>query len=172
MSKYGIFLGRFQPFHVGHEAIVHEIIADGLTPVVCIGSCNVQDEKNPYTPGQRYDMIQAVFPGIDVFTFNDYDSWEKWAEDLLGDLKYFGVADASVFYVNHKEVDKCSFTFKGTSYVDCYWSDIIEKEGYKVKFVTYPKKLGIDISARDIRKNLEENKHYLDSRVYNLIKGY
>ncbi len=39
-----------------------------------------------------------------------------------------------------------------------------------MKEATYPQALNINISATDIRADLEGNKHFLDGRIYKLLK--
>ena len=71
---YGVFLGRFQPFHIAHEAVVHEIMIDGLEPLILIGSPDKVDAKNPLTLVQRFAIIRTVFPDITIRTCNDSSS--------------------------------------------------------------------------------------------------
>jgi len=54
----GLFIGRFQPFHLGHL----DAIRFGLSKVenlwIGIGSSNKSNEKrNPFTADERKDMI-------------------------------------------------------------------------------------------------------------------
>jgi bifunctional NMN adenylyltransferase/nudix hydrolase len=167
MKKYGMFLGRFQPFHVGHEAVVHEIIADGREPVLVIGSSNVINEKNPYTPQQRKDMIHCVFPEISVMTVPDCPDDEKWVQELKFIENYLDSNDIT-WYTTYKISDRSLYTYKNTIYT--YYQHFLTAEGLSVTEATYPSKLGIKISATDIRKDIDEHRHYLDSRVYKYLK--
>lgn len=168
--KYGVFIGRFQPFHIGHEAIVHEIISDDRIPVIMVGSANVTNDRNPFSISDRLNMIGMVFSYARIFGITDNDSWDKWWETISSWLPNVP-KEAITFYINHKESDRCDFEFNGKQYKNEFWSAIVEDQGYATKHVTYPKLLNININASDIRKDLEGNKHYLDSRVYNYIKG-
>lgn len=172
--KYGLVLGRFQPFHVAHEAIVHEVMADGLTPIVLIGSSNVLNERNPFTLSQREEMIHKVFPEITVVPISDNEhDWDTWFKALYWELRNsLGQLDNSqlVWYINNKEKDRTYFEFKGKLYNNQFYTQVFTDLGFKVKESTYGKLLGLDINATDIRNNMEAHKHYLDARVYKYIQ--
>lgn len=54
----GLLIGRFQPFHRGHRAVLTEILTDCEEAVVAIGSAQLSHtEENPFTAGERYQMI-------------------------------------------------------------------------------------------------------------------
>lgn len=175
--KYGLLLGRFQPFHIAHEAIVHEIINDGLEPIIILGSRNVINEKNPYTVSQRINMITSVFPDVTLSLSEDCDDWNEWLNKLINNAPNKRIRDMLldkseiVWYINNKESDRTYFEFNGKIYNNQFYTQIFKDLGYQVKEATYPSKLKLDISATSIRQNLEENKHYLHSSVYSYIKG-
>lgn len=167
--KYGLILGRFQPFHIAHESIIHEVMNDGLEPIIILGSANVINDSNPYTVRQRATMIQKVFPEIVVVPTDDnMEDWDIWHEGLLKNIKL----DKSqiVWYINNKESDRTYFKFNGKLYNNQFYTQIFKDLGYETKEATYPSKLNLSISATGIRDNLEESKHYLDARVYKYIK--
>lgn len=177
MNKFGIIIGRYQPFHIAHEAMIHEIIADGRTPIVLLGSSNVINEKNPYTVDQRVKMLHAVFPDLWAIPINDCETDELWAEQLQDVVRFiateskrFSGLDKTdiVWYTNFKEKDKSVFEYKGRLY--SYYTGILKEMGFIVKAVSYPKLLNLEIDASDIRKDLEAHKHYLDGRVYKQLK--
>jgi bifunctional NMN adenylyltransferase/nudix hydrolase len=171
MINYGVFIGRFQPFHLGHEAIIHEIIADGLVPIIIIGSANIKDSRNPWSVMDRCEMIRLVFPDIIIFTANDHLSYDKWWTDMQVDLISTDIYHKSVFYINNKEQDRCDFILNGKEYKNSFYTEIFRNEGCIVKEVTYPKLLNIPISASKIRDDIRGYRHYLDGRVYNYISG-
>lgn len=181
--KYGLVLGRFQPFHIAHEAIIHEVIADGLEPIIILGSSNVINERNPYTFSQRMDMIKTVFPNIVTLAVPDSNDWDMWYKNIEFNLRCF-INDVTeiemaseldkldvVWYINNKEKDRTYFEFNGKLYNNQFYSQIFKDLGYTVKEATYPSNLRLDINATDIRNNLETHRHFLDARVYKYIKG-
>lgn len=66
MSR-GFYVGRFQPLHEGHEAVLREIAAECDELVVGIGSADKSHSvDNPFTAGERHVMITRTLEGIDV----------------------------------------------------------------------------------------------------------
>lgn len=60
---YLIFIGRVQPFHVGHHKILTEALKRAKCAVMLIGSSNTSRSiRNPFTFEERADMIRACFP--------------------------------------------------------------------------------------------------------------
>ncbi len=65
MARYdfGVFVGRFQPLHVGHEHVVRQALLQTKHLIVLIGSANVaRDTRNPFTYAERSAMFASVFP--------------------------------------------------------------------------------------------------------------
>lgn len=57
----GLFLGRFQPFHLGHLDVVKRLSQQHREVIVAIGSAQVSHtEKNPFTGGERVEMAHAA----------------------------------------------------------------------------------------------------------------
>lgn len=65
-KKFGVFIGRFQPFHIGHEHIIREALSKVDKLIVLVGSAKqARDTRNPFTFKERSDMIRASF-GIEM----------------------------------------------------------------------------------------------------------
>lgn len=59
---FGVFIGRFQPLHIGHEHVIREALERVGTLVVLVGSANVaRDVRNPFTFTEREHMIRTAF---------------------------------------------------------------------------------------------------------------
>lgn len=57
----GLFLGRFQPFHLGHLEVARRLAARHDELVLAIGSANVSHTAaNPFTGGERVEMARAA----------------------------------------------------------------------------------------------------------------
>jgi nicotinamide-nucleotide adenylyltransferase len=80
----GLFIGRFQPFHMGHMKVVEEIIGSVDKLVLGIGSAQTSHTvDDPFTAGERHMMISEslnekkiqnyyIIPLIDI---NRYSVW-------------------------------------------------------------------------------------------------
>jgi nicotinamide-nucleotide adenylyltransferase len=61
MTDRGLFLGRFQPMHLGHLAVLKRIAAEHDEVLVGIGSANVSHTPtNPFTGGERLEMVHGA----------------------------------------------------------------------------------------------------------------
>jgi len=70
---YSVFIGRFQPPHLGHiRSMVHALeISEKL--IVIIGSANAsRDLRNPFTDNDRVEMIKSSLEEMDVDTSRVY----------------------------------------------------------------------------------------------------
>jgi len=187
-KRFGLINGRFQPFHIGHSAIINEILLEGLTPIIMLGSSNVTRDKtkNPLTYAQRKELIRLVYPNIPIVFVRGIDrhNWDDWFEGFIDsttdvlfkefDEHDIDIRDEVIIYHNDKEVDKTSFEFKGKAYHNTWYTEIFEDEGFETREVKFVKRddVKIDSNARDIRENLEGMKHLLDARVYFKLKEW
>ncbi|MCK7614297.1 NUDIX domain-containing protein [Roseibium sediminicola] len=59
---YGVFVGRFQPLHIGHEAVIRAALKQVDTLIVLIGSsAQARTPRNPFTHEERAEMFAKVF---------------------------------------------------------------------------------------------------------------
>lgn len=62
MTDFGVFIGRFQPLHIGHEHVVRQALAQVKRLIVLVGSANMaRDPRNPFTFEERAEMIRSSF---------------------------------------------------------------------------------------------------------------
>jgi len=69
MIKRGLFVGRFQPFHLGHLNVIKDILKEVEELVIVIGSAQYSHRiDNPFTTGERMVMIRRALEevGIDI----------------------------------------------------------------------------------------------------------
>jgi len=61
LKRRALFIGRFQPFHLGHLAALKWILNREDIVIVGIGSSQLShDSINPFTAGERIEMIWRV----------------------------------------------------------------------------------------------------------------
>jgi len=171
-EKFGIFIGRFQSFHLGHQSVIDQIITDGLTPIIFVGSSQeFNTEKNPYHVQDRMKMIQLVYPDIKVFAIQDKSCWDEWHTLLTNSIKLVVTTELSdiTMYCHDKEEDRHDkFTFRGKDYFNEFYSKMYEIDGMSVKELVIS---DIPVRAKLIREDLEANKHFLDPRVYRFLSS-
>lgn len=56
-NKRAIFIGRYQPYHIGHVTLVKQKLDKGVPCLIMVRDIP-PDEKNPFTTEQTIDMIR------------------------------------------------------------------------------------------------------------------
>jgi nicotinamide-nucleotide adenylyltransferase len=91
----GLLVGRFQPFHGGHLAVVREIrSAHPDDPPLLLGIGSAQEShtwKNPFTSGERMEMVEralreAKLDGVVAIPIPDihrHALWVRYVESLV-----------------------------------------------------------------------------------------
>lgn len=86
-----LFVGRFQPFHLGHEHAIRAAMERYDSVVIGIGSSQASHTKdNPYSFRERKKMIgEALGPGNYVITdIPDFGDDSKWSEHILKNIDF------------------------------------------------------------------------------------
>ncbi len=64
MNKFdfGVFIGRFQPLHLGHEHTIRLALEQVKKLIVLVGSANIaRDPRNPFAFEERKAMLRSTF---------------------------------------------------------------------------------------------------------------
>ena len=73
-----VFIGRFQPFHNGHKAVIEAALEQAKEVVVVVGSSfAARDIRNPFTFEERKAMIAATFPNETASMYNTFGSLQQ-----------------------------------------------------------------------------------------------
>jgi nicotinamide-nucleotide adenylyltransferase len=63
----GLYLGRFQPYHLGHHQVLKKIAKEVDEIIVGIGSAQKSHEKdNPFTAGERVLMVSSALEEFNI----------------------------------------------------------------------------------------------------------
>jgi adenylylsulfate kinase len=60
MKKYSLFIGRWQPFHNGHDFIIQQALLSGKNALIAIRDTPIS-EFDPYTVEERMEMISKHY---------------------------------------------------------------------------------------------------------------
>lgn len=137
--KRGLFIGRFQPFHLGHLQDIKNALKEVDELVIGVGSSNEEHTKeNPFTVRERIEMIDLVLPNNNissytVYPIQDFHDDKKWVENIESLVPKFDVV-----YTGNKWTERC---FKGK---------------YKVKRVNMLN----GVSSTIIRNRILKNKNW------------
>ena len=110
-----VFIGRFQPFHNGHKAVIDTALEQAKEVVVVVGSSfAARNIRNPFTFEERKSMIKSVFQTdrVKVVPVSDYpyddNKWvnaiQKIVDITVPDAKDVGLIghskDSTSYYLN------------------------------------------------------------------------
>ena len=91
---YLVFIGRFQPFHLGHKEVVDRALSLSERVIMLVGGFGKpRSPRNPWTFEERRDMIRSVYGNdrrliiqpIKDFTYND-NLWLEQVQKTVTDL--------------------------------------------------------------------------------------
>lgn len=69
-ARRGFYIGRFQPFHLGHQKVIGEIAKQVDELVIGIGSAQLSHTtENPFTAGERILMISRSLEDLDLYYY-------------------------------------------------------------------------------------------------------
>jgi nicotinamide-nucleotide adenylyltransferase len=93
----GFYIGRFQPYHEGHHAMVGRISEEVDELVVGIGSADQSHTvRNPFTAGERIMMITKTLVEFDLVTYavpiEDLNRNSVWVSHVQSMSPRFDVA--------------------------------------------------------------------------------
>ncbi len=88
ISMRGLYIGRFQPFHLGHRAVLKKILEEVDEVVVVVGSAQESHApQNPFTAGERLDMIYGALRDMRsrsyVIPLQDVDRNAIWVSHVV-----------------------------------------------------------------------------------------
>lgn len=134
--KSALFLGRFQPPHLGHEKAVAWMLKRHGKLTIAIGSSNKKREKdNPLSAQERKMLLRKIISShkswkgrIRLAFVPDCRRHEDWMELML---RKFG-AERHVFYTNNKLVRKL-FAARGFAVHNNPEFRRFEMEGTKIR---------------------------------------
>jgi len=67
MAETGLYIGRFQPFHLGHLEVVKYVLGKVGRIVIVIGSAQYSHTlENPFTAGERLTMIKRALDEAEI----------------------------------------------------------------------------------------------------------
>ena len=146
----GLLIGRFQPFHQGHESIMRKMLEECNKVIIAIGSAQeLGTNLNPFRYEYRRLMIQKVFPEyfdrIIIIGINDRENPsddESWGEYLLNTIyKNIGIKPDAIY--------------QGIEKKHSHWFD-----SFDIPIVNIDRNL-LKVSATEIRKAiLDDNFKY------------
>jgi len=143
-SKRALFVGRFQPFHLGHLAAIKTVLKRAEELVIVVGSAEYShSDKNPFTAGERVEMIRAALKeaGIEsgkciIIPVRDVHIHATWAPFVVSQVPRFDIV----------------FTNEPLT------SRLFKEQGYRVERIPFFDRT--KYSATEIRKRILSGKNW------------
>lgn len=129
-----LFIGRFQPFHLGHLDALKQISENEI--IIGIGSSQYNNtEENPYSFTERKEMIEMILKdipdkNIKIIAIPDIQDPPNWVEHVKNLIPNFDVV------------------YTGNDFV----AELFQDKNYSVKPIFINKK----ISGTEIRQMIKE----------------
>ena len=93
--RTALFIGRFQPFHMGHLQVVDFLCEKYDLVKIAIGSSEKSyEKKNPFSDAERRQMIRKSAAGrkYRIYSVPDFLSDEEWVNHLMDIVGDFDIA--------------------------------------------------------------------------------
>ncbi|UCB60602.1 MAG: nicotinamide-nucleotide adenylyltransferase [Candidatus Bathyarchaeota archaeon] len=92
MTSRGLYVGRFQPFHLGHLHAIQYVLSHADEVVIVIGSAQYSHRlDNPFTAGERVTMIRLALdeaklplPKFWIIPIRDIHVHMMWVAEIRG----------------------------------------------------------------------------------------
>ena len=176
--KIGIFVGSFNPVHIGHIKIVNELINKKyLDKVYIIPTGNYWDKTNLIDIKDIINMLK-FFETDKIIIDTTYNSYKytyqilnEFKKEIKGDLYLIIGADNLEKFNLWKNIDeilKNKILILNRNNIDCY--KYISKFKNKDSFIIVNDIKQIDVSSTQVRENKEYRKKYLDKKVLDYIE--
>ena len=95
-------IARWKPVHLGHAAVLEELVERADEVILGIGSSNRYNAKNPFTAAETAEMLRLVVghrPEVRLVEVPDLDDGPRWrlmVREMLGPLDLFVTANGYV----------------------------------------------------------------------------
>ena len=153
VEKIGFTIGKFAPFHKGHQYLIETALKEMDKVIVIVYDTDVIDISTE----ARASWIKKLYPNVDVRIGKnppnqyglDKDSVKiqmEFLSEIIKDVK-------PTHFYSSEDYGRCVAEYM----------DIVDRR------VDNERK-NVPISARDIRRNIEKNKNWINDIVYNDIK--
>lgn len=158
--KCGLYIGRFQPIHIGHESIIRQMLNECEQVIIAVGSAQESGtERNPFNFYQRADLITNVFyqhiiaGRMSIIPLKDREKPSNdasWGDYVFDIVKSLTAKVPDVIYEG--EEDERST-----------WYDNLD-----VEIVRVPRNK-IRVSATELREALADDSDQLSFRAYAML---
>lgn len=175
--KIGVYVGSFNPVHLGHKHVVDYLIDNKyVDKIIVVPTRNYWNKIDLISINHRINMLK--YYENDRILINDYLNDKKYSYEILDIIKkenskddiylIIGADNMPKFYMwkNVYSILKNNVIVLNRNDIDIrkYIAKVDQERFLVINNFDY-----LDISSSEIRKNVKEYKNYLDENVYNYI---
>ena len=110
--KCGLYVGRFQPLHIGHTSIIDRMLEECEQVIVAVGSAQESGtERNPLSYPWRQLFITETYHEylgrmyiVPISDRENYSEDSSWGDYLFEQLREHGVPQPDVIYEGKEDV--------------------------------------------------------------------
>ena len=169
--KIGVFVGSFDPVHIGHTNVMNYLIDEKIVDkVIVIATGNYWHKQNITNLNDRLNMLEFI--KNDNITIDKENNKIKYTYQILEKLKEEQPNDEFYLVIG---ADNANTLYKWKCYKKIIENGIIvvARDNIKINLkidnlIIINKNFGY-ISSTNIRSNLEEYKDFINEKVYNYI---
>ena len=177
--KIGVYVGSFNPVHIGHKKIIDHLIDNNyLDKVIVIPTEGYWDKTNLIHIKHRINMLK--FYENEKIIINDYLNNFQYTYQILNALKKENPKDELYLIIGADNIPKFNL-WKNVEEIlnnkvlvlnrdDIKINSYIENFKQKENFVIIEDFKPISISSTQIRNNVDDMSKYLDKQIYEYIK--
>lgn len=147
-ADYCVFIGRFQPLTIAHEAMICRAKEEAENVIIILGSDRASPSlKNPFTTDERKKMILSAFPDVVILTVKDSAyNFNAWIAEVHKKVSAITTPNSKIKMIGHFKDD--------SSYYLKYfpqWEFVNEKSIY-------------NLSATDVRNELFNGRGHISTK--------
>ena len=126
MYDIAVLIGRFQPLHNGHLALLQEALRSARKVIVVVGSAfQARSPRNPFTWQERADLLRAsgdasLTERLTVLPMRDYYDEPRWAQAVRAAVASIAGDHDTIALVGHFKDTSSSYlaAFPGWNLID------------------------------------------------------
>lgn len=172
--KIGIYGGAFNPPHLSHIKIVKELLKRKyLDKIIIVPVGNKYEKEDLIDFQNRYNMLKLIFKNKNII-ISDFENQNKNIYTYQT-LDYFQnkYPKDQIYFITGADNIKQINTWKNYDYILEKYNILAIPRNNKCpknKKIIYTNIIVEPISSTNIRKNIKNQKQYLDKKIINYIK--
>lgn len=175
--RLGVYVGSFNPVHKGHKYVMDYLIKNNyVDKIIVIPTNNYWNKTNLIDIKHRLNMLK--FYETDKILINNKLNKKKYTYEILNIIQEENIKDEIFLIIGADNMPKF-YLWKNVYSILKNKVIVLNRNNIDVtkyiakidhnKFIILDNFNYLNISSSEIRKNINDNKNYLDDKVYNYI---